>query len=54
MGLLGMEVLPLESYLMYKYKMISLITLVMDPGGKPHSGPVGASIAHVQIDQYVL
>ena len=39
---------PWGPYLMYEKKMISLITLVMDPGGRPHSGPVWASIAHVQ------
>ena len=37
-------------YLMYKKKMIILIALVMDPGGRPHSGPVWTSIAHVQIE----
>ena len=37
---------------MAKEKIIfSLITLVMDPGGRPHYGPVGTSIAHVQIEQ---
>ena len=49
-------VLPLGPYLKWQKKkiIISLITLVMDPGGRPHIGPVGTSIVHVQIEQCVL
>ena len=54
MGSMVWKSYPWGPYLMYKKKKISLTTLVMDPGGRPHYGPVGISIAHVQIEQCVL
>ena len=54
MGSLVWKSYPFDPYLMHKRKMISLLTLVMDPGGRLHYVPVGTSIAHVQIEQCVL